>query len=447
MKRIAKQGVIGQLGVNLIERIVLQMRYIWRPTGLFDAGIDGEIEVCDPTTGEATNAIIKVQVKATTLPFHEETDSSLSYTCEQRDLDYWLRGNAPVVLVVCRPDDDEAYWVSIKDYFRELPVRQKRKIVFDKKADRFDPSCAHRLKLLALPKDSGIYFAPLLREDTLFTNLLRVDSFADKIYVADTDYRQRGEIWAYFKSIGARAGGEWTLKNKRIVSFQDLDTDPFRRVCDLGTLETFDAEEWAYSDDEDKQKEFVRLLNLSLKERTYRLGLRFHNQYEYYFFPRTRDLKTRKVWYPSIQRRASREVFRVYENKKDASLTAYCRHSAFSGYFKCLDDEWYMEITPTYHFTSDGVRDSLFREDLLKGIKRLERNPAVVGQLLMWVDFLRKPIKDLFSEEYPFLSFGDLATVTIEGSIPDDEWYYAEENSDEIEVMKSSDNQMDLFDT
>ena len=53
----------------------------------------------------------------------------------------------------------------------------------------------------------------------------------------------------------------------------------------------------------------------------------------------------------------------------------------------------------------------------------------------------------MFSEEYPFLSFGDLATVTIEGSIPDDEWYYAEENSDEIEVMKSSDNQMDLFDT
>lgn len=446
MKRIVKQGVIGQLGVNLVERIVLQMRYIWRPTGLFDAGIDGEIEVCDPTTGEATNAIIKVQVKATTLPFHEETDSSLAYTCEQRDLDYWLRGNAPVILVVCRPDDNEAYWVSIKDYFREPSIRQKRKVIFDKKADRFDTSCAYRLKMLALPKDSGIYFAPLLREDTLFTNLLRVDSFSDKIYVADTDYRQRGQIWAYFKTLGARAGGEWTLNNKRIISFQDLDTDPFRRICELGTLETFDTEEWAFSDDEEKRKEFVRLLNLSLKERTYRLGLRFHNQHEYYFFPRTRDLRTRKVWYQSIQRRASREVFKRYENKKDSSLTAYCRHSAFFGSFKCLDDDWYLEITPTYHFTSDGVMDALFREELLKGIKRLERNPAVVGQLLMWVDFLRKPIKDLFSEEYPFLSFGELTTVTIEGSIPDDEWYHAEENSDEIEVMRSADNQMDLFD-
>lgn len=446
MKRIARQGFIGQQGVNLVERIVLQMRYLWRPTGLFDAGIDGEIEVCDPVTGEATNAIIKVQVKATTLPFQAETPSSFEYLCEQRDLDYWLRGNAPVILIVCRPDTDETYWVPIKEYFQEPALRQKRKITFDKNADRFDTTCAGKLKLLALPKDSGIYFSPLPKEDKLFTNLLRVESFGPKIYVADTDYRQPGQIWAHFKSIGARPGGEWILRSKKIVSFHDLDTEPFDQVCDLGTLETFDSEEWAFSDDDDKRNEFVHLLGLSLRERTRLLGLWFHNRHDYYYFPKTRDFKTRKVWYQSVKRRASREVFKQYTKKKDPTQNAYCRHAAFFGNFLCLSDEWYLEITPTYHFTSDGINDAFYREEHLKGIKRLERNPAVLGQLLMWADFLKQPVRSLFAEEYPFLSFSDLATVSVESTIPDDEWYYAEEDSDEIEIMKSEDNQLDLFD-
>ena len=106
-KKVAPQGVIGQLGANLIERIVLRMNYIWRPTSIFVVGIDGEIELCDPATGEATNNIVKVQAKATTRPFQAETPDSFEYLCEQRDLDYWLRGNAPVVLIVCRPDTDE----------------------------------------------------------------------------------------------------------------------------------------------------------------------------------------------------------------------------------------------------------------------------------------------------------------------------------------------------
>jgi hypothetical protein len=103
------------------------MKYAWRPTPGFDVGIDGEIEVCDPVTGDATNSYIKVQVKSTSQPFTAETSNSLEYICTPKDLEYWLRGNAPVILVVCRPADNEAYWVSIKDYFRDPAVQKVRK--------------------------------------------------------------------------------------------------------------------------------------------------------------------------------------------------------------------------------------------------------------------------------------------------------------------------------
>src|SRR5574341_981408 len=160
-KRITPQSITGQLGANLIEHIVLQMKYVWRPLLIFDVGVDGEIEICDPVTGEATNAIIKVQAKATTRPFQAETPESFEYPCEQRDLDYWLRGNAPVILIVCRPDTHEAYWVSVKDYFKDASVLKTSRISFDKQRDKFDSSCGPALRDLALPKDSGIYFSPL----------------------------------------------------------------------------------------------------------------------------------------------------------------------------------------------------------------------------------------------------------------------------------------------
>ena len=65
-KKVTSQSIIGQQGANLIEQIVLKMGYVWRATSIFDVGIDGEIEIRDPMTGEMTNTIVKVQAKATT---------------------------------------------------------------------------------------------------------------------------------------------------------------------------------------------------------------------------------------------------------------------------------------------------------------------------------------------------------------------------------------------
>ena len=443
-KKVTSQSIIGQLGANLIEQIVLKMGYVWRATSIFDVGIDGEIEIRDPMTGEMTNTIVKVQAKATTKGFQAETDNSFEYHCSPKDLHYWLQGNVPIILVVCRPDTNEAYWVALRDYFSDLAVQKTRKICFDKQRNRFDASCAAWLKKLALPKDSGIYFAPLQQIETLHSNLLQVASFAPNIFVAGTNYRQEGEVWRKFNSMKVKVGPEWILADKQIVSFHNLQEPPFNEICDLGTCESFYTHEWANSQDEDTKRQFVRLLNKCLEEKTRLLGLRFDRYHKYYYFRATKGLKTRKEWYQSGQNRVSREVFKQYSKKSDPSQRAYCRHSAFKGYFVRLGDEWYVEITPTYHFTSDGYTENKFRAERLQGIKRLDRNPAVLGQLRMWADYLSRP-HDLFSLHYSFLRFGQLATVDINASLPDDLWNNAEEE-DEVENLEETDNQLELFD-
>lgn len=448
-KQITPQGTTGQKGVNLVERIVLDMKYAWRPTPIFDVGIDGEIEICDPVTGEATNALIKVQVKSTAQPFTAESSASFEYLCEQKDLDYWLRGNAPVILIVCRPDSNEAYWMSVKEYFKDPATLQTRKIHFDKHRNRFEASSASELKHLALPKDSGVYFAPLPKTEKLYSNLLEVASFAPKIYLAVTDYRERKEVWEKFKAMNVKAGPEWILTNKLILSFHNLENFPFNEVCDAGAMEIHDTSDWADSEDEDKKRDFVKLLNSCLREKSWHLGLRFYGaiSHPYYYFRASYKLKTLSIEYQSLAVRTKREVFKQYGKKSDLTQRAYCRHSGFRGYFVRLENKWYLEITPTYHFTSNGYDEAVFRAELVKGIKRLERNPAVIGQLLMWADYLKRPIllpgKALVSE-YPFLSFGELATVELDISLPDDVWYMGEEGGT-AEAMTETDNQPALF--
>lgn len=444
-KKVTPQSIIGQQGANLIERIVLKMGYVWRATSIFDVGVDGEIEIRDPTTGEMTNAIIKVQAKATTKPFQSETDNSFEYRCEQKDLDYWLRGNVPIVLVVCRPDTGEAYWVSIRDYFRDPAIQKTCKVLFDKQRDRFDTSCATALKRLALPKDSGIYFAPLQKTETLYTNLLKVTSLVPKIYVAGTNYRKDGSVWKKFNLMDVKVGPEWILTDKKIFSFHKLDEPPFNAICDLGACESFDTREWADSKDEDTKRQFVKLLNRCLREKTRLLGLEFNKTHKHYHFRPTRELRIRKVSYQSLKKKASREVFKQYVNKNDPTQKTYCRHSAFRGHFLRLGDGWHLKITPTYHFTSDGYSKHKFRDELLQGIKRLDRNPAVLGQLLMWADYLSQSTQNLFSSEYPFLRFGQLVTVESNISLPDDVWNDTEEE-DEVKILGETDNLLELLD-
>jgi hypothetical protein len=57
MKKLPHQMIVGQQGINLIERIVLGIGCVWHPSNL-DAGIDGYIELRDPATAAVTNNII-----------------------------------------------------------------------------------------------------------------------------------------------------------------------------------------------------------------------------------------------------------------------------------------------------------------------------------------------------------------------------------------------------
>lgn len=432
-KRLDQRSILGQQGVNLIERVVLSMGWVWHQTGALETGIDGIIEIRDPSSGETTNSIIEVQSKATGSPFQTETDRGFEYLCDERDLEYWLRGNAPVILVRSRPDTNEAYWVSIKDYFNTPEKRKSRKILFDKKHDRFDENCKSALIKMAVPKDAGIYFSPPPKKEVLYSNLLKVSFFPDKIYGAETDFRYPKLVWAELNKHDKHISGVFFLKSKNILSFCNLGEHPWDKICNAGSLKIYNTSEWADSNDAEKRRDFVQLLNLCLRGMAHKLGLEYHNAKECFYVRPTKKLSPRSITYPSITKNASREVFRGYPNKRDPSRMAYYRHSAFEGKFLHTDSGWYLQITPTYLFTSDGYRLARYCEDNLKLIKQKEKNPAILGQVIMWAENLR-PKNDMFRPKYRFLEFGELMKFDIDVGIDDEAWLPHEEEEDRQEL-------------
>jgi hypothetical protein len=422
-KKISENDIVGELGINLIQKTCLDMGFLWHPTGL-EAGIDGYIEI-RLDSGKVTNSIVQVQSKATDRPFEAETPSTFEFRCSPKDLDYWLAGNAPVILVRSRPRTNEAYWVVLKDYFSDLGRRKSAKVVFDKVRDRFDVGAKAALHRLAIPADSGLYLGTNPKPEIIYTNLLKIASFPKAYYVAATEYRTPQEIFATLRELTDNVHGEWILGGKMLTSFHDLSKRPWIEVSDRGSVEELETDEWAQTDDAVRQRQFVQLLNACLRAKLFKKGVKFSRESQCYYFRATQDLSEREYVYQSRENRASRSVFKGYPKKSDHTQMSYYRHSAFAGRFVRYGTVWYLQVTPTYHFTRDGVTLSRFAPDLLSGIKRLEANQGVHGQVVMWAHLLTE--RSLFDSGSHFLNFSSLVDFSLDAGLDDDAWLKRED--------------------
>ena len=269
------------------------MGFVWNALHL-EAGIDGIIEVRDSSTSEVTNCIIQVQSKAGPSYFRAESDSTFEFYCDERDLEYWLRGNAPVVLVVSRPDSDEAYWVPVKDYFRDPARYKSRKVTFDKSVNRLTAESRESLARLAMPMDSGLYLPALPCNETLASNLLPVVSYPKRLYRASTKLRFPSQVWDILNNDGGEAPAEWMLHNGMLYSFHDLTFAPLRKVCLASTAENLSSDQWAMSNDKDSRYVFSRMLKMCIGQRMGRHGVRYSKDKMHYYFRSTPDLNVKK---------------------------------------------------------------------------------------------------------------------------------------------------------
>lgn len=425
-KVIRGSSILGQQGINLIQRIVLGMEFVWREKTVFDAGIDGEIEIRDPATGAMSGCILNVQGKARS-EFQSEDAESFTFQVDADDLDYWLNGNVPNILVVCRPASDEAFWISIRDYFANPASRKSRKVRFNKVGNRFDANAAPALVALARPKDSGLYFVPPKLSETLYSNLLPVTRLPKTIYVAKTELFKPGQVFAVFKESGAKGGlGEFVLRSHCIASVHNLRNAVWEKICDRSTVESFPFDEWANEVAESRDTDVRNLLGRCLDSLVFRLGMKFCPKDECFYFRQPKDREQLSKTIHGVEKAAPRGLVTRYESGKPKQLRGY-KHAAFSGKFRCFDGQWFLEVTPTSYYTTDGKTRKGNSAQLRKGLKQIEKNHSVFGHVNMWSEILAgDDNSDLLRSAYEHLAFGHWKKFECPVSISDAAWRQGE---------------------
>jgi len=432
-KTISTQGLTGQRGVNLIERVVLEMGCRWTPSGPNEVGIDGYIELFDANSRRPLGLTVGVQSKAVTAAA-DNSKLTLDYWCDPNDIEYWLNGNTPVILVVSSPASNEAYWVSIKGYFKDWTPTSSPRVTFVKEQHRFSAASFRELVEIAAPK-AGLYLAPTRCRETLYSNLLPLEAYPPRIFIAGTDCPTSRDVWSQLHKRWQGADAGWVLWEKRIFSFHDLGEEPWTSICDAGTLEDFPTTEWSESDDLQRRRVFVNLLNQSLKAQ---IGP------EVRYWPRENCYAIagppRRLSYQSLKRPSKISVVSRFTSiAADGRQFEWWRHMAFRGQFRFLEDQWYLEVTPTYRFTTDGFALDRFHEDRLRGIKALEGNRAVLSPVLFWADYLR-PKASLFDSRTLALQFGRPLAFGCDVGIVDRAWL-----SDDPDFARDTELQRLLF--
>jgi hypothetical protein len=421
-KKYSRSAETGERGVKLIAKIVTDMGHIWRDKPV-DHGIDGEIELVDPKTREATGRVVWVQSKAKGFDnrFLRESDCSFEFQCAARDIDYWLAGTAPVVVVCSRPDTDEAWWRPVRADFADPARRRERTLRFDKIADRFDRAASQSIVDLGVPRSSGVYLSPPPRPEVLTTNLLRIDYHGREIYAAKTKLSGHREANDRLVAAERYRASDLVLHGDEVFSLRRFDEAPLDILAD-GPVRSFPASDWADAKGDSEQRLFAWLLNGTLREQLAR-ELRFHPEKKFLYFKPRADGKPRTSNPKATARARGRTVVKVEMRRDDPTKVYYMRHFALWWRFVRLDGQWLLSLNPTYHFTSDGHRDSLFTGQLTAGIKRQEGHNAVKNLLLFWAAYVRGAGQTLFNPEPDQrLRFGQLATVDVDLGIDDLYW-------------------------
>ena len=414
---IADATLIGQKGMNMAERVVLDMGFLWNPVHI-ESGIDATIEIRDPSTGETTNRIVQAQVKAVS-NFSAEQDDAFSFSCDRAHIRYWLGGTARVILLVAKPQTGEIYWKDLNSHFSIPENRERCTVRFSKDADRFTTACRSALVSVAKPA-GGLALGPLPKREVLGINLLRLSGYPKNILTTLTKQKSWDGFIADLKAMSKPWLQEFVWEGGTLYSFFDPVSEGIQDLCE-DSPKPFPTREWAGSADAVIERHFAQLLRKAFEERCYKQGILVRRDVDLFYFAAPADGGERQIATKSTVNVTRKTVVSRHSSiREDGTASIYYKHYAFHGRTRRFVDEWFWELTPTYYFTEDGKVPYWNSEALLSGIKRLERHAAVLNAFLTWKEYLTEA--SLFNFTYRYLNVEPPEGIALDRGIDDAAW-------------------------
>lgn len=441
-KRITDNQLLGELGESAVRTRFISMGFQFDVRSRLEAGIDAIAEIM--IEGQPTAKMLAVQVKSTKSgSYTSETDTGFSYMLKKDDLEYWKSSNLPVIIVLYRDSDQTYYWKEVD----RTSGLEARKLTFSKSEDVLDRDAVDRLAALTVPKNGfGHYVPPLRGGETALVNLLPI-TLPKEVYVASTPFDSRKAIAELLEQDEAPRF-DWTIKGGSFWSFHDPREHCTAAIVDLDQVEAIETDLLAFHEDIDEQNTFAFLLRKTLDHQV-QSDLAWDKERRLYYFRAFDPYQSRTFHYQSSKNKAKAEVVNVAKHPKEPDKVSFVRHHAFIPRFECLMDQWFLMVSPTYHFTTNGFQRHTHPHALLSGKKRMDNNASLRGQLIMWHRLLtgyEDREASLFgsaeNEEAPVLRFESIPEIELPTTVPDDVWgkpkSKTDEESDQTELFANA---------
>ena len=256
--------------------------------------------------------------------------------------------------------------------------------------------------------------------ETLCANLLSV-YFPNTLYIAELlpevfdgkkKRSQRKAVGEYVRSVEKSVPSDYEVSANKLITFHHLQdqANPFSFLVDEGTAEPFDPADY-YSIDEDHGRVFKSLLRFCLQQKLYRHRVLWEfRERMFIFLPNDDADNVRKIGWTG-KKKATRNVFERKFNRNQPDKVLSTRHFGFAVSFETIGGDWYVSITPDWFFShGDDYRRSFYGDNLISGLKRMEKNRSVFDQFRFLCAWLNKlDAEDLFNEDAassPQLTFG-----------------------------------------
>ncbi len=420
-KLITPNQILGEIGESAVRTRFLTLGFQFDGRSRLEAGIDGIAEVM--VEGIPLAKMIAVQVKATeTAKYASENDQSFSYLLRTEDLEYWRTSNLPVILVLYRQSDESFYWKEIPHDF----AVDQRKLQFDKSSDILNCNSADAIAQLTVPKAGhGYYVPPLGGGEEALVNMLPI-TLPDEIYVSSTPYSSKQAMAILFDSDEVPRF-DWVIKGRTFWSFHDPRSECTRLIVDQDQVEAIGTSDISLHEDLDEQYNFSFFLRQLLRHQFDR-DLGWEKGNKIFYFRAEAENTSRTFKYLATKNRTETDVVNASEDKKEPGKISFVRHHAFTPRFELMLDQWFLIISPTYHFTTNGFVPHSYPAALLSGKKRMDNNASLRGQVIMWHRFLsggEEISGDLFASgdsKPKFLTFSAPPTVALPTTVPEKAW-------------------------
>ncbi len=250
-------------------------------------------------------------------------------------------------------------------------------------------------------------------EEVLLSNLLPVESLPAVIWSAETEARKKSDVLALVEHPPG-----FILKEERLYTFENLKSTKaaLRKAVNVQTIgEPVASKEWLLRDD--RRSWLMDLLNRCLTQHLSRLAVKKELRGRYFFRPKD---GANRVW--ANPGDMGREVAARKPNQGGTGF--FWVHHAARMQFRRVGERVFLQIEPTYLFTSDGEMplggQSTGRLSMMWGGR--QKNVDILRNFIFWAKAIahRQPSIHIETNDLPIIVSTVPATAKMNVGIEDE---------------------------